>query len=786
MNHNNAKYLLTRINRWTAVALMAIFVAGVLFAWWTVQQADRQMRDDLLLQARLVERGTNHHQINGLTGSGTDLEKPDYRQLKEHLALIRQANEKCRFLYLLGRKTDGKIFFYVDSEPAASKDCSPAGQLYDEAPETFKQVFDTGNASVYGPYSDRWGRWITAVVPVNDPSTDRPIAVLGMDIDARTWTRDLALHAILPVGLTIALMILLALWLIATRSQAELRESEEKFQVLADSTPTAVLLYQDDRFIYTNKAAETISGYSARELSDIHVWDLVHPDYRSLIQERSRRRQQGEEATNRYELKILTKDGQEKWIDLAGTSTIVGNRPAGIISLIDITERKQAEMELLREKLFTEKLLESLPGIFFLYDSTCHLKRWNKAHETATGFSADELRDWYIPDWHETPEDAAMGMALVKSVLETGVGGAFETTLINKEGRFIPYLISITRLLTPDGPAMMGVGIDITERKRVEEELRRSEELSTRLIATIPDLVVRTDIHGNIQFVNDFLLRVSGYGRMELIGKNILSFISPEDHDIAIRNTLLMMEQRLGPKEYRLVTKNGEKRFFEVNGDILRTEDRAPYGIVYVLRDITDRVRMEKERQELQERLYRAEKMEALGTLAGGVAHDLNNVLGVLVGYSELLADQLPIESLLKRYADNILKSSIRGAAIIQDLLTLARRGVTVSEVVNLNKVISDYLKTPEFENLKLYHPQIKILTKLEDGLLNIKGSPVHLGKTIMNLVSNAAEAISGHGGGDDKNGKLLSRPSHPRVRRCAGRGLCGPDGFRHGWWYLC
>ncbi len=746
MNHNNAKHLLTWMSRWMAVALSAIFVAGVLFAWWTMQRADRQMRDELLLQARLVERALDGNRIKMLAGAETDLERPDYQRLKEQLAHVQQVNSKYRFLYFMGRKNNGMVFFYVDSEPVTSKDYSPPGQLYEEAPVSVGQVFDTRIAFVAGPDTDRWGKWVSAMVPITDQATGQLIGVFGLDIDAQTWNRDVAVHAILPVGLMMALILLLASWLIVTRSRAKLLESEEKFRILADSTPTAVLLYQDDCFIYTNKAAENISGYSAEELSDIHVWDLVHPDYMALIQERVRRRQQGEEATNRYELKILTKDGQEKWVDLAGTSTIVGNRPAGIISLIDITERKKAEMELLREKLFTEKLLESLPGIFFLYDSTCHLKRWNKAHETATGFSADELRDWYIPDWHETPEDAAMGMALVKSVLETGVGGAFETTLINKEGRFIPYLISITRLLTPDGPAMMGVGIDITERKRVEEELRRSEELSTRLIATIPDLVVRTDIHGNIQFVNDFLLRVSGYGRMELIGKNILSFISPEDHDIAIQNTLLMMEQRLGPKEYRLVTKNGEKRFFEVNGDILRTEDGAPYGIVYVLRDITDRMRMEKERQELQERLHRAEKMEALGTLAGGVAHDLNNVLGVLVGYSELLTDQLPIESPLKRHADNILKSSIRGAAIIQDLLTLARRGVTVSEVVNLNRVISDYLKTPEFENLKLYHPQIKILTKLEDSLLNIKGSPVHLGKTIMNLVSNAAEAISGHG----------------------------------------
>jgi CheY-like chemotaxis protein len=103
-------------------------------------------------------------------------------------------------------------------------------------------------------------------------------------------------------------------------------------------------------------------------------------------------------------------------------------------------------------------------------------------------------------------------------------------------------------------------------------------------------------------------------------------------------------------------------------------------------------------------------------------------------------------DSILKKYAENIYQSGIRGAAIVQDLLTLARRGVTVAEVVNLNKVVTNYLKTPEFEKLALYHPDIRIVTDLENGLMNIKGSPVHLGKTLMNLVSNAAEAIAGPG----------------------------------------
>ena len=186
-------------------------------------------------------------------------------------------------------------------------------------------------------------------------------------------------------------------------------------------------------------------------------------------------------------------------------------------------------------------------------------------------------------------------------------------------------------------------------------------------------------------------------------------------------------------------------RIFERYSQPQRIGD-AIVGRVWSFRDVTERKRIEEERQRLEERLRRAEKMEALGTLAGGVAHDLNNVLGVLVGYSELLLMEIPEGNPLRRHVSNILQSGQRAAAIIQDLLTLARRGVAVSEVVNLNDVISDYFKTPEFEKLKTYHPQVTFKTDLDKDLMNIKGSPVHLGKTIMNLLSNAAEAISDHG----------------------------------------
>jgi signal transduction histidine kinase/CheY-like chemotaxis protein len=162
--------------------------------------------------------------------------------------------------------------------------------------------------------------------------------------------------------------------------------------------------------------------------------------------------------------------------------------------------------------------------------------------------------------------------------------------------------------------------------------------------------------------------------------------------------------------------------------------------------EIAERKRAERERRYLEMQLRKSQKMEAIGTLAGGVAHDLNNILSGLVSYPELLLLDLPKDSPLRGPIQIIKKSGEKAGAVVQDLLTLARRGVSVTEVVNLNRLIDQYLDSPEHQKILEYHPKVKVESHLETNLMNIIGSPFHLSKTIMNLVANAAEAMPGGG----------------------------------------
>jgi PAS domain S-box-containing protein len=283
---------------------------------------------------------------------------------------------------------------------------------------------------------------------------------------------------------------------------------------------------------------------------------------------------------------------------------------------------------------------------------------------------------------------------------------------------------------------LVGIARDITERKRAEELLRDSEEKCRTILEGNPDPVVVYDMQGKVRYLNPAFTSVFEWTLEELLGKKMDVFV-PEE---AWPGTKMIIEKVLAGEmfsniETRRKTKNGKIVPVSISGATYSDQHGNPLGSIINLRDI-------REQKKLETQLQRAQKMEALGILAGGVAHDLNNVLSGIVTYPELLLMQIPEDSPLRKPIITIMNSGKKAAAIVKDLLTLARREIVTEKVVNLNEIISQHLKSPEHEKLKSFHPRVEVETSLESDLFNISGSPVHLSIVVMNLVSNAAEAM--------------------------------------------
>lgn len=291
---------------------------------------------------------------------------------------------------------------------------------------------------------------------------------------------------------------------------------------------------------------------------------------------------------------------------------------------------------------------------------------------------------------------------------------------------------------------------EIVVRINSEKALRQSEQKYRLLAENIQDVIWMMDMNFTFTYVSPSIGRLQGWAPHEYLKLRLEDLLEPT----SLRRVVdeFNRQYELGREsgsfarsctlELELLRRGGSSVWAEVAASFLLGEDGHPVGVLGMARDITERRRAEKEKRELREGLARSKKMEALGALAGGVAHDLNNVLSGIVSYPDLLLLDLPKDSPLRRPIEVIRESGKKAAAIVQDLLTLARRGVPTLDMVNLNDLVGEYLVSPEYQRLRSFHPFIEVETRLEPELLNVMGSPIHLSKTLMNLVSNAAEAM--------------------------------------------
>jgi PAS domain S-box-containing protein len=541
------------------------------------------------------------------------------------------------------------------------------------------------------------------------------------------------------------------------RAEDELRASESRFRHYFELPLIGFAITSPGKgWIEVNDKLCEILGYSREELYRLTWADLTPRE--DLAEEESvyDRILKGEAGSHTLEKRYIRKDGT---VIQAMVSSICVRKPDGavdhFVALVeDITDRRRAEDSLRQSESTLRSVFLAAPvGICIMKNRL--YQRANAFWCESFGYPEESIIGKDTRMLYENDEEYnRVGHELYTHLRERGLA-ATETRLRCSDGVLRDVIVTAAPLRADDLTAgTVAIIHDVTERKRAEDELRESQRRLSEIIEFLPDATFVLDREERVIAWNRAIEAMTGIKKEDMLGKGNYEYALPFYGD----RRPSLIDLALHPD------KEEEKQYTVIQrvGDILVGESftpNLPPGDIHlsstasVLRDskgeiiaAIECIRDNTERKRMEERLNRAEKMEGLGRLAGGVAHDLNNVLGVLVGYSELLAEKLSEDNTLRRYAVNIQQSGLRGAAIIQDLLTLARRGVTVSEVVDLNRVIFDYLRTPEFEALKSHHPNVKVWTELEEGILNIKGSPVHLSKTIMNLVSNATEAISDQG----------------------------------------
>ncbi len=291
--------------------------------------------------------------------------------------------------------------------------------------------------------------------------------------------------------------------------------------------------------------------------------------------------------------------------------------------------------------------------------------------------------------------------------------------------------------LRDDGDTVIGaigVAIDITTQQKAKEAARLGEEKYRDLVENINDVLFTTDRKGRITYISPVVKSVLGYLPEEVKSMRLCNLIEAVGRMNMESDFKQALANQTTINEHKFINKSGQLTWCRASIRPI-TEGDGVKGVQGIISDIT-------QSKHLEEQLQRAHKMEAVGSLAGGVAHDLNNILSGIVSYPDLLLIDLPKDSPLRKPITTIKASGEKAAAIVQDLLTLARQGVASTELLNINRIIEEYLVSSEFKSLRELYPEVQVIGNLQPDLLNMMGSRVHLSNTLMNLIFNAIENI--------------------------------------------
>jgi PAS domain S-box-containing protein len=514
------------------------------------------------------------------------------------------------------------------------------------------------------------------------------------------------------------------------RMEQVLHDSEERYRMIFEKSGDAIFILSGQegeagRIVEANQAAADMHGYSIDELRAMGIAEVDTPEAALKSAGRIQRILAGEWL--KFEVEHRRKDGSVFPLEVTAGSFETAGRRYVMAFDRDITARKRAE-EALRdsEEKFRKFADEaSFDGIIVHHQGA--ILDVSQPFARMFGYQREELigretSDTVAPQCRES----------MRRYIESGQDSQYESLGLRKDGSVFPMEIRAKNLVFLGRIVRTAAVRDITERKRAEQELRQSEGRYRSLVENVPyGLMICELATGRFLYANDMIMIMTGYNPQELAGLTIWAVTDPADHPEVRRR----LERRLAGEQlperaiYTGLRKDGSKFRFDVTVSLVTHQGQT--ALQGIIRDVTRQESLEKQ-------LLRAQKLEALGTLAGGVAHEFNNILMAIRGYTQLMAAKPGLVPQVREYLGNIDKISKRAANLTNNMLSFARLESGEVGLVDPNLVLQGMASLLR----QTLPPEITLRLETHSGLSPVTANTSQLEQVLLNLALNARDAM--------------------------------------------
>ena len=527
------------------------------------------------------------------------------------------------------------------------------------------------------------------------------------------------------------------------------KDEGDLFRSIVELGNDGILVFNEQGQIeFANRMASEITGIPEKELVGRNFFSVVGEKSKELL-EAAGLRGAGTIPKLCVEMSILTYQGDAKETEvcIASNHTETGrNRTYAYIR--DITEKRRCERDLQDSVKRLQTLFERVRHGLFISSKEGKFLDCNQGLLDMLGYSTKEeflsidiARDLYV-----NPEDRK---TFQEKIERDGFVKDLEVEFQKKNGEKITILLTgyATRDEKGEIVAYEGINLDISDRKRMENELREANQFFLNLIQSSVDGIIAADMKGNIFIFNKGAEALTGYKADEVIGKVHITQIYPEGVAKEVMRRLRIPEYggvgKLTPTQFNVVNKAGEGIPIQLSATLIYDETGRETASAGIFTDLRPRLRMERKLQETHLQLVSSEKMASLGKLAAGIAHEINNPLGGILIYSSLMMEDFPEDNPGRQDLARIVQETSRCKEIVKSLLEFARQTEPKMEPTDINRAITEGLFF--LENQALFH-NIQIIKRLDPDLPLIVGNAGQLKQVFMNIIVNAAEAMHGSG----------------------------------------